>query len=372
MKNIVFFVESMYCGGAERSLLSLLSNIDPSLYNIDLLVINKGGKFEKFIPPHINYKSADIKFGFLGKLKFKLYQKFLSKRHNAQFFWKAFKNNIPQYKNNYDIAIGWGQGFATYYTAEKIKAKRKIAWVNTDYQKAGYIEKFDKEKYEKIDVIVGISDFVKLNMQKFLSKEKLVTIRNIIDSTDIINRADSEIEEKFDKECFNIVSVGRLAKPKAFNTSIKTAKILKENNINFRWYIIGEGSERPQLESLIEKFNLKDYVILLGFRDNPYPYIKASDIYVQTSSFEGLGRTLIEASILCKPVVTTNFPTAFDIFEPNETAIITEMDADSVAKGILKLIKNDELKTHIIQNLKNKVNSDKELIIKQVNELFQE
>ena len=124
-KKIVFFVDSLHCGGAERSLLSLLSNLDPDKYNIDLLVIRKGGEFEKFIPEWIKYKSLDLNFSLIGRVKYKLLRILNYKVHNAQLFWRSFKNEIKTYEETYDIAVGWGQGFATYFTAEKIKAKRK-------------------------------------------------------------------------------------------------------------------------------------------------------------------------------------------------------------------------------------------------------
>ena len=370
MKNIVFFVESMHCGGAERSLLSLLNNLDPTRYNIDLLVINKGGEFEKFIPDFVNYKSTNTKFGLFGKIKYNLYRKTLSKRHNAQFFWKAFSSDIPPYKEAYDLAIAWGQGFATYFTAEKINAKRKLAWVNIDYEKAGYIESHDKKIYSKFDKVVGVSEFVKDSMQKFLPSDQVIAIRNIIDIDDVSTRGNDIVSDQFDPSKINIVSIGRLAKQKAFENSVLAAKILKERNVNFCWYVIGEGAERPMLENLIKENELESQFVLLGFRDNPYPYVNMGDIYVQTSAFEGLGRTLIEASILCKPIVTTNFPTAFGILRPNETGIITEMDAASVAEGILKLIDNPDLKDKIVINLQNQVDNGKELTLEQVYTLF--
>lgn len=370
MKHIVFFVESMHCGGAERSLLSLLNNIDDSKYKIDLIVINKGGEFEKFIPSHINYKSTNIKFSFFGKLKFNLYKRLLSKRHNAQFFWKAFHSEIKPYSQEYDIAIAWGQGFATYFTAEKIKAKKKFAWVNIDYEKAGYVADLDKDIYSKFDKIVGVSDFVKESMQLFLPKDQVMSIRNIIDVDDVTVRSQEPIEENFEENKFKIVSVGRLAKQKAFENSVIAAKYLKDNGINFCWYIIGEGAERTMLEELIQQNQLDNEFKLFGFRDNPYPYIKYADIYVQTSAFEGLGRTLIEASILCKPIVTTNFPTAYGILRPNETGIITAMDSKSIAKGIMQLIEDKNLYNKIVSNLEQQVDNGKEKTLKEVYKLL--
>src|SRR5690606_10551908 len=105
MKKIVFFVESMHCGGAERSLLSLLTNIDPEKYEIDLLVINKGGEFEKFIPSNINYKELGLKFSLFDRIRFFINKKLYKNAHNAQIFWKSIESSISNYKDKYDVAI---------------------------------------------------------------------------------------------------------------------------------------------------------------------------------------------------------------------------------------------------------------------------
>lgn len=372
-KKIVFFVESMHCGGAERSLLSLLSNLDPDKYNIDLLVIRKGGEFEKFIPEWIKYKSLDLNFSLIGRVKYKLLSLLNSKTHKAQLFWRSFKNEIKTYEETYDIAVGWGQGFATYFTAEKIKAKKKLAWVNTDYAKAGYKSQYDQELYSKYDKVVGISDFVKNSMEAFIPAEKVIMIPNIIDVDDVEERAQETIKENLKKsDKMVIVSVGRLAKPKAFDLSIETAKVLSDQEVDFKWYIIGEGTERKYLEDLISEYALEDKVLLLGFRDNPYPYIKACDIYVQTSAFEGLGRTLIEASILCKPIVTTNFPTAYGLVEDGKTGFITEMQPEKIAESIKLLHTDKKLYLKMIETLSSKTDNEKQKTLEKVYTLFDE
>lgn len=366
-RKLVFFVESLHCGGAERSLLSLLNNLNPSRYDIQVLVLNKGGAFEEFLPSFVTYNKVDIKFGFLGRSKFKLFQKLLPKRHNAQYFWKAFNSSIPQYSEEFDIAVGWGQGFATYFTAEKIKAKRKLAWVNTDYAKAGYKSQYDQEIYSKYDKVVGISDFVKNSMEAFIPADKVITIPNIIDVDDVEERAKERINENLKKnEEFVIVSVGRLAKPKAFDLAIKAASVIKTKGVNFVWYIIGEGGEREYLQSLIEEYDLKDHFTLLGFRSNPYPYIKQSDLYVQTSIFEGLGRTLIEATMLHIPIVTTDFETAFDLVDENKTGLITAKNPKDIASAIIELYQNEDL----YQKMKKNQASIKRISATQVVEQF--
>jgi glycosyltransferase involved in cell wall biosynthesis len=370
MKKIVFFVESMRCGGAERSLLSLLQNLDRKKYDIDLLVIKKGGEFEKFIPDSINYISLDLSYNFLGKAKFFLNKKVEPKTHAAQLFWKTFKNQIPVYNNEYDVAIAWGQGFATYFTGMKINAIRKYAWINTDYNKAGYNYKYDKETYSHFDKIVGVSDFVKESMQKYIDESKLLSISNIIDEDDVKVRAKYAIDTIFDTNVKNIVSVGRLVKLKSFDLSLQAAKYLKDRGVSFKWYIIGEGSERERLEKFINENDLGEFVILIGFNENPYPYIKACDIYVQTSSFEGLGRTLIEASILNKPIVTTNFPTAYGILENEETGLIVEMNAENIATSINRILQNEDLRLKLINNLTFKKNISEQITLQKVYNLL--
>lgn len=373
MKKILFFVESLHCGGAERSLLSLLNNLDYIGYEVRLMVLKEGGEFEQFVPKHLTIESVAINLSLIARIKFKIARilNFKKKTHNAQLFWKIAKNEVPKLESNFDVAIAWGQGFATYFVAEKVIAKKKFAWVNIDFEKAGYNSAIDKFIYKKFDTVVGVSEFVKISMQKFLPLNKVISIRNIIDSEDILVRAKEKPSIQFFKNRTNLVSIGRLATQKGFELSIQAAKILLDTGIEFCWYIIGEGNERAYLEKLIKDNNLEKSFILLGFRNNPYPYIKECDIYVQTSHFEGLGRTLIEASILNKPIVTTNFPTAFSILEHNKTGVITEMNPEAIALGIQSIVNNIAFKEHLIENLKNQVDNEKEKTLKEFKSLIE-
>lgn len=371
-KKIVFFVESLKCGGAEKSLLSLLNNLDAQKYDVDVLVIRKGGEFEQFLPEWITYKNLNLNYSLIGRIKFKLFNILNSNTHKAQLFWKSFHNEIKTYEESYDIAVGWGQGFATYFTAEKIKADRKFAWVNVDYDKAGYKFKYDRNIYKQFDKVIGPSEHVKKIMQKYIELEKVLNILDIIDEHEIKLQANNKTSINFNEKILSIVSVGRLAKPKAFDLSIETAKVLVENDVDFKWYIIGEGEERNYLESLIQEYHLNDHVILLGFRDNPYPYIKSSDIYVQTSKFEGLGRTLIEAAILHKPIVTTDFPTAYGLVEDGETGFITEMKAEKLAEKIQLLHADNHLYKSMVENLSLRTDNEKQKTLDKVYNLFDE
>lgn len=364
--KIAFFIESLNFGGAEKSFLSLVNHLNPDKYLIDVIVINKKGALEKNLPDYINYKSLDPQYSSFARFKYWLYRKFYSKRHNAQFFWKSFKNEFQLFPEKYDLAIAWGQGFATYFTADKFQAKYKCAWINIDYDKAGYIFKHDQYIYEKFDLINGVSPFVNDVMAKYVSKEKLIHIPNIIDIEDVVSKSLENCPITFKDDFFNIVSLGRLAKQKAFHLSIKAAKQLKEKGVQFHWYIVGDGSERPFLEELRRDLDLENEITFTGFQHNPYSFVKQGDLYVQTSIFEGLGRTLIEAAMLGKPIVTTDFETAYDLVDQNKTGIITPKNPEAIAAAILEIYQN----VNLFQEMKKNQASSSRISAKNVVEQF--
>ena len=148
-----------------------------------------------------------------------------------------------------------------------------------------------------------------------------------------------------------ILSIGRLVPVKSFDLAIKAAQILKQKNIHFNWYIIGDGILRTDLEKLIEKLDLTQHVFLLGLQTNPYKFMKRADIIVQSSSYEGKSIVIDEAKILCKPIVSTNYTTVYDAIKDRETGIITKMTPESLANGIYSLSQDSELRQAIIAHL---------------------
>lgn len=372
MIKLLFFIESLEHGGAEKSLLSLLHHLDYSKYEVDVLALKKDGALQYLLPPEVNFNHLDLKFGLTSKLKFRIFKKLLPQRHNAQYFWKAFKNDIPTYPKSYDVAEGWGQGFATYYVAEKVKAAKKIASVNTNYDEAGYVFEYDKPIYDKIDKVNGVSQFAVEVMSKYLDRKKLVQINNVIDEKEVLEKSKLECPVTFDPRQFNIVSVGRLAKPKAFELSVKSAKILKDKEVTFHWYIVGDGSERVFLENLRRELFLENEITLVGFDNNPYSFMQQADLYVQTSRFEGLGRTLIEAAILKKPIVTTDFDTAYGLVDQYETGIITAKEPTAIADAIYKLYSERDLYWNMVENLQSNLRLSSDSIIKKFDSLIEE
>lgn len=152
-----------------------------------------------------------------------------------------------------------------------------------------------------------------------------------------------------------LLSIGRFSYPKNFDNLPDICRRLVDEygEADLKWYIIGFGDESP-IRRAIAETGMEEHVVLLGKKENPYPYIKACDIYVQPSRYEGKSVTVREAQMLCKPVVVTNYPTASSQIMDGIDGVIVPMDNEGCAKGIANVIAdtalqqrlNDYLSTH--------------------------
>jgi len=371
-KQVLFVIESLHCGGAEKSLITLLNNLDYSCLDVSLLMFCKGGAFEKFVtrkvkiyyyePLILNSKKNHI----MGRIKFWILRKFnIRKRmHTSQLFWESLGKHIPALDDDHHIAIAYNQGFSTYFVSQRVKSDKKYAWINTDYIKAGYNPSFDYNFYKSFNKVVTVSPEGK---DSFISSMKSIdveievnVIKDIVDKDVILSMSKEPLTHPFNNTSINLVTVARLTELKGLKLIPESCRILIEKGYSVHWYIVGEGGERKNIESQIKKSGLEDNITLVGFTDNPYPYMKACDIYVQTSFCEGLGISVIEASLLAKPIVTTNFASAFSIISHGETGLICEMTSDDIARHIELFIENEDLKETVSSNLKNKKVKDKE------------
>lgn len=391
MKKLLIVINSLDIGGSEKSLISLLNLVDYNEYQVDLLMIKKGGDFDSYIPSQVNVLDIPEYYQFLkGNMNFSMYKKILYyiirikcsmdlrinkilnyKMNNQQIFYKNQKYILEDIPQKYDIAIAYAQGFPTYLVADKVTARKKIAWINCDYRFTSYDKKMDKKFYNSIDKIIAVSDTGK---QSIISinpkyKDKIEVIKDVLDPSLIAKMAD-EYEVNFSSDFINIVTVARLVMGyKGYDIAIEAAKNLRELDIKFKWYVIGDGPDREKIEQLILKYNLQNHFILLGSKKNPYPYMKKCDIYVQTSRVEGLGLTVIEAKMLKSLIVTTNFSTASEIIDDNDTGLIVNINGEDVTRGILQYITNFKLKETIKNNLLKLKTEDFNDEIKKIKEL---
>ena len=373
MKSVVFIIESLNLGGAEKSLVTLLQNFDFNRYKVDLVTFHTNGFFESFLPKEVNRICLSFpNINFFDRLIY-FFKRKLNNAHNAQLFWSVIGKYFEKHPQQYDIAIAYNQGFATYYTSEYIDATEKFCWINTDYTNAGYKIELDYAFYKKYNKVIAVSDAIKKSLHNELEKLNMhlefEVIKDITDKEILLKQALVEQADVFSPDKISILTVGRLAVPKGLEMAVEACHLLKKK-YHVEWVVVGEGSERKNLTKLIDEKGLSDDFRLIGAYTNPYPIMKACDIYVQTSHFEGLGLTVIEASYLNKPIVCTNFPTAHHILKNEETGLIVEMDAHAIADGVERLINDKGLKNRLVSNLEKQQNFDKEITLQKVEELL--
>ena len=381
-KKLLFVIDCLVCGGAEKSLVSLLPLIDYDHYDVDLLMFARGGAFEKYVPSKVNVIQHNL-FGstpidkltsFLHQLFFWTLLRMHPQRHGAENRWRALHNVVKPMKKQYDIAIAYQQGFPTFFVATKVNANKKIAWMNADVFAAGYDMNYCKQFYDKVDRIVPVSQkLLDLLVNKCpWTKDKVSCIYDIVNPELIIELSTESIPEAglFD-EGINIITVGRLSKPKNYLLAVDAARVLKDKGMKFKWFFVGSGGMREAIENRINEHGLGDVVILLGLKENPYPYMAKADIYVQTSSFEGFGLTIAEAKILHKPIVSTNFDVVYDQIVDGKNGLIADMAPESVADRIVEMVNNDSLRASIIRNLEQESNLTSLTEIKKFNYLIE-
>ena len=182
--------------------------------------------------------------------------------------------------------------------------------------------------------------------------KKAVTILDINNPKTITSMAQQPISLP-SEDGLTLVTVGRLVPQKGYDIAAKAAWLLKKRNVKFHWYVVG-GGDSALIEKDIAQYGISDCFTLLGAKENPYPYMKACTIYVQTSTSEGWCLTTQEARILHKPCVVTDIPVMHEQFADGENGIIANgTDAVSLYNGIMRLIKSPDLCNRIIKNLES-------------------
>lgn len=379
-KKILICSHTMIIGGVERSLIDLLNNIDYSNFDVDLFLYRHIGEWMDEIPSSVNllpeipeyaclYKSfseiktiSDFKV-FFGRMTGKLLSYIYSKRMKykssfvqMEYSHKYTKKFMPKISpdKNYDLAIS----FLTphYFVAEKVSAKNKIAWIHTDYSNEDYNINIESEykMWSQYDYIASISDKCTAGfLTKFPSLEnKIIKVENCLSRDNIKRRADEYLPAEYSDDYINILSVGRYSMAKNFDNVPEICKIIRENGFNVKWYLLGFGGCEDIIKHKISENGMEDYVVLLGKRDNPYPYIKNCDVYIQPSRYEGKCVAVREAQILNKPVIITNYMTANSQLRNGYDGVIVPMNNELCAKAVCDVLSDEDLLHTISENTK--------------------
>ena len=393
-KRIFIAIQYLEIGGAERSLIGLLNAIDYTRYEVDLFVYRHTGEFMNLIPKEVNLLPEIKKYAAITRpIKDIIREGYLDIALGR--LWAHYKANKFNKKTNAKNSIAIFQYIASYTTSflpslkklgrydlaisfliphnivrDKVKAKQKWAWIHTDYSFVDINTKQEFPIWNSYDKIISISESVTNNfLMRFPKlKNKIILIENILSEKFIHKQANEKIIIKeINNNNINLCTVARFSYPKAIDRAVYICKALVEKHHNIRWYIIGYGCDEATIRQIIKENKMENHFILLGKQKNPYPYIKACDIYIQPSRYEGKAVAVREAQILNKPVIITAFPTSESQLINGIDGIIVPNNITEAANCISLFIKDKEKQKNIITHLQNNHYGNEE----EINKIYQ-
>lgn len=379
--KLIFFLINMNLGGTEKSFLNLVDAL-PKDYEIDLLLLEEKGELLKYLPKNVNVKIIEnhkkinefIKYGCpVFALRELMRGRFVSFYKNAQtyFLYKFNKiqnpyhgilNLIKEQNDEYDYAVAWAcpHNFISYYSLNCIKAKKKYQWIHFDIEKIYFDKRFAKNYFPGFDRIFCVSKQVKQNLIQQIPdelKNNTEVYHNIINYKEIRNKS-FEYKADYHLDKINILTVGRLTREKGHLEFLTVIEKLKNDDLNFQWTIIGDGKQRKKIEQIVAEKNLNDVVRLLGSKENPYPYFKDCDIYLQPSHYEGHAVTILEAKFFKNPILANHFAGIEDEIQNGYNGIICKPKTDDQYHELKKLILSEELRKQLSLNLKNEIKTE--------------
>lgn len=333
MLKILFFIENLSGGGAEKVLRTLVNNMDQSRFEITVMTVWPEDA-EKYLAKGVRYKSLYARKNQINRL-----------RYRAE---AALNLTYPlRIRGGYDIEAAYLECGPTKIMAGSTNKKAlKLAWVHCDLKK----KQADPEAfacasrawYRSYDKVVCVSQNVKQTfMELFGDNPEAVVVYNSVDSDEICMKA----EEKplCEKRRYTVVSAGRLCRQKGYDLLLRAHKRLMDIGYQYDLWILGEGPDRPELERYISKNGISDSVRLLGFCENPYPVFRKADLLICSSRFEGFSTFVTEGLILGKPIMTTDCTGMREILGDSEYGLITENSEEGIYQGLKKLLDDPEL-----------------------------
>ena len=354
-KKVLFAIESLAGGGAEKILTTLVKNIDRTKFDVTVLTVVKTGiyveevekncKIIEMLPDYEKLKNP------LAKMKYKMDYKKIYNEDCAKVYQKYIKDT-------YDVEIAFVEGFVTKLIANSTnKDSKKYAWIHTDMIKndhadANY-ESFAEHKkaYSTFDMVFAVSGYVKeVFVEKFgneFSKKTKIQY-NPVDSQEIEKSAQASINDQY-KKAVKFIAIGRFVEAKGFDRLVSSANKLQKEGYEFEVWILGQGEGKKDIEQYIKENQMQDYFKLKGFKENPYPYIQAADALICSSRAEGFSTVATEALILNKPIFTTDCSGMKELFGEYQCGIICENSEDGIYDMLHKVLEQADFSSYIDQ-----------------------
>ena len=317
--KILFCMETLAGGGAEKNLISILKRMNPEQYEIDLLLLRKEGVYLKDIPDYVT--------------------------------WYELRKDDGRLSTNFDIEIAFMEGHPTRYIAYRDSNAIKIAWVRIDLLSmhwTKYVYKSDLEEkwcYSRFNKLLFVSHQAKNQFNKLFALNDIpqhVTY-NIINKNEIRQKA---AEYPVTKNKLTLCTIGRLVPQKGYIALIHTLNRLFDEGLDFECWILGEGYQKDKLTQLINFYSLHENVLLKGFHKNPFPYLEAADIFISSSVAEGYSLVTAEAICLHKPIISTSTAGPTELLGNGAYGLLTDTSPEALYQGIRKMMTNESLRTY--------------------------
>lgn len=370
-KKLLFVINTMGRAGAEMAMLEMMRCLPPEQYEISLYVILSQGELVRELPSHVKvlnrtycdtsvlsengrqhiHKTVIRSFFRNGRWLRKLFHLIavafeMQRKKKFQLdklLWRMISDGGEYPKQEYDLAIAYLEGGATYFTADHVRARKKAAFVHIDYGNAGYSRKMDKNCYQKFDRIFAVSEEVRTSFLQVYPEweEKTGIFHNIINRERILMLADREGGFTDNFEGIRLLTVGRLTYQKAYDIAITVMKKIKDAGYRARWYVLGEGDQRESLEKQIKSLGLERDFRLLGAVDNPYPYYRDCDIYVHATRFEGKSIAVQEAQVMGCAIVASDCNGNREQISDGDDGILCGFSTEGIAGSIISLMEDE-------------------------------
>lgn len=373
-KKLLFVTLYLHTGGVEKSLLALLSSLDYDKYDVDLLLFDHHGVLLNSVPPQVNMLpplfetySVPLSKAAPTLMKARRYRLLTAKLLAAMLArfskgvgtgsrWAVYRYTLDHLKDHYDVAISYLDFFCNYYVAEKVNAEKKIVYNHMDYASGnGWpCPKLERRSFSKSDYIVSVAESARKSLASFFPEyaDKMRVIHNSVSTESIRALAIGAPIEYIKSEAkFRILTVARLVEEKGVLLALEACKMLVDQGYDVNWFLVGDGPLRKELEAQLTALDMGEHFILLGEKENPYPYMAYCDVYVQPSKTEAHCVAVEEAMALARPIVVTDIPSFRDQIMNEKTGMIGSTDAEGISEGVKELLDSRQLREKLTHHL---------------------
>ena len=374
-KKMLIVANSLHIGGIERSLVNLLCCLDYSKYDVDLFLYSNSGEYIKEIPKSVNLINKSWLLKCIGLsmseaidtknilvIIFRALLAVACRIIGSRIVFSFIFNFLPKY-NGYDVAVSFVHNVHpktlyfghNLFVLKKVRANRKVAWIHSDYIRAGFNYPSNNDEYRKFHAIVNVSysgkDIFDQTLPDLKGRSYVVYNTNPISKIkELANKGGNPYQ---DIDSIKVVSVGRIDLNKSFDRVLIVAEQLIREGYSFNWYILGDGPQKDILKEKCNELNLQNNIHFVGSKKNPYPYIKYADIFVLTSKYEGMPMVVSEAQILGTPIISTGYAAASEQIVDGRTGIIVDNSEEGLYQGIKKVLNDENILQELKLNLKS-------------------